>query len=395
MKFKTGATLALLAATTATSAYAGGIERTTQSAMVLYGEGNRIELSFGHASPSLTGTDLALNDTGNVADDFNLPSLAVKMDINDQWSLAMIYDRPFGADVEYDYAGASQQQPAFLAGTSAEAKVEALTLLAKYQATERFSVFGGLRFQKASGDITLGGAAYASRPVYADPQDPPIGYTPNLNGYNVALNDGTGVGYVLGAAYEIPEIALRVALTYNSSIEHDFDTVERNIPNVPANNGSQIPGPLTSTLKVKTPESWNLEFQSGIAADTLIMGSIRYVKHSEFLIDPTYGPSLVDLSDTTTYNLGIGRRFTPKLAASVMVGYEAEGDTLVSPLAPSTGKTSLSLGVSYKVTDTFEVSGGVSKIWVGDAIAAPGGVGVAPFEDNDATAFGVKFAYSF
>ncbi|MBY5974048.1 outer membrane protein transport protein [Ferrimonas balearica] len=348
-------------------------------------------MSFGSASPSLTGADNFGNATGNVAGDFTLPSFALKMDVTDQLSLAMIYDKPFGADIEYDYTGTMP----LLAGTSAKADVDALTLLAKFQATDRVSVFGGLRFQKATGDITLGGAAYASRPVYADPQDPPIGFTPNLNGYNVALTNGTGVGYVLGAAYEIPDIALRVALTYNSSIEHDFDTTERNIPNVQANDGSQIPGPLTSTLKVKTPESWNLEFQSGIAADTLIMGSIRYVKHSEFQIDPTYGPSLVDLSDTTTYNLGLARRFTPKLAGSIMVGYEAEGDTLVSPLAPSTGKTSLSIGLSYKVTEAFEVSGGVSKIWVGDATAAPGGTPVAPFEDNDATAFGLKVAYTF
>ena len=374
MRFKSSALLALLAATTATSAYAGGIERTPQSAMVLYGEGNRFELSFGSASPSLSGADAFGNATGNVADDFTLPSFALKMDVTDKLSLAMIYDKPFGADIYYDYTGAGPTQPALLAGTSAKADVDALTVLAKYQATDRVSVFGGLRFQKASGDITLGGVAYSQGPV-------------DLNGYNVKLEDGTGVGYVLGAAYEIPDIALRVALTYNSSIEHDFDTIETNTP--------AGPGPLESTLDVKTPESWNLEFQSGIAADTLVMGSIRYVKHSEFKIDPTYGPDLVDLSDTTTYNLGIGRRFTPKLAGSIMVGYEAEGDTLVSPLAPSTGKTSLSIGLSYKVTETFEVSGGVSKIWVGDATAAPGGNPVAPFEDNDATAFGLKVAYTF
>lgn len=371
MRFKSSALLALLAATTATSAYAGGIERTPQSAMVLFGEGNRFELSFGSASPSLSGTDAAMNDTGNVADDFTLPSFALKMDVTDQLSLAMIYDKPFGADIYYDYTSAGPMQPALLAGTTAKADVDALTVLAKYQATDRVSVFGGLRFQKASGEITLDGAAYGG-----------------LAGYNVELEETTSTGYVLGVAYEIPDIALRVALTYNSAIEHDFDTVE-NIN----------PGATTST-KTKTPSSWNLEFQSGIAQDTLLMGSIRYVKHSEFKIEPVAftaasGGGLVDLSDTTTYNLGIGRRFTPKLAGSIMVGYEAEGDTLVSPLAPSTGKTSLSIGLSYKVTETFEVSGGVSKIWLGDATAAPGGNPVAPFEDNDATAFGLKVAYTF
>ena len=57
--------------------------------------------------------------------------------------------------------------------------------------------------------MTLSGAAYGP-----------------ISGYNVQLDQDWGVGFVVGAAYEIPDIAGRVSLTYNSKVEHQFDTVE-------------------------------------------------------------------------------------------------------------------------------------------------------------------------
>ncbi|PJE25942.1 Long-chain fatty acid transport protein [Pseudooceanicola antarcticus] len=369
MKVQASVLLTLLGAT---AAHAGGIERTSQSAMLLFAEGNRMELSYGAVSPSLTGRDYSGNDIGNVGNSYGLPSFGLKFDLSEKVAVALIYDTPFGADIEYDYGGANQR----LDGTMAKADVTALTLLAKYQATDRVSVFGGIRRQTAEGQITLDGLAYGGAP--------PGG----LTGYSVELNNGAGTGYVLGAAYEIPEIALRLALTYNSEISHDFDTVEYGL----------APMGLAGTMSSKTPESLQLEFQTGIAADTLLMASIRHVKHSAFKIRPQFSDTdLVDLSDTTTYRLGVGRRFTPKLAGQVSVAYEAAGDPLVSPLAPSTGSTQLSLGLSYQVTEALEVSGGVSYVWLGDATPETGTPDTphADFNDNSATALGLKIAYRF
>ena len=79
----------------------------------------------------------------------------------------------------------------------------AFTGLAKYNATDRFSVYGGLKIESLKGSITINAL------------------NPALN-YNLSVNNDYKVGYVAGAAYEIPDIALRVALTYESGIEHDF-----------------------------------------------------------------------------------------------------------------------------------------------------------------------------
>ena len=113
------------------------------------------------------------------------------------------------------------------------------------------------------------------------------------------------MSYLVWVAYEKPEIALRVALTYNSKISHDFDTVER----------SALTGgvDLAGTTTVESPQSVNLEFQSGVAKDTLVFGSIRWVDWSNYVIDPTYytppSPLVSYDSDTVTYTLGVGRRF--------------------------------------------------------------------------------------
>ncbi|MCA0921768.1 OmpP1/FadL family transporter [Pseudooceanicola nanhaiensis] len=361
MRVGTIAAGAVMAIAASNAAYAGGIERTTQSAMLLFAQGNRVELSYGHVNPELTGTTVDTASVPNVADSFNLPSIGLKMDVTDRVALALIYDKPFGADILYDPSNI------VLGGTIAEAETTALTALAKFKINENVSVFGGLRFQKAEGEITLSGAAYGV-----------------ASGYNVKLEENWATGYVVGAAYEIPEIAFRLALTYNSAIEHDFDTKENIAPGV------------TSTTNVKTPQSVNLEFQTGIAEDTLLMASVRWAEHSAFRIKPTaFGRDLVSLEDTTTYTLGVARRFTPKFAASISVAYEAPGKELVSPLSPRTGLTAVTLGGSYKVSEQVEISGGISHIWFGDAMPQTAGTARGDFTDNTATAFGLKVAYSF
>lgn len=367
-------------ALSATALQAGGIERTTQSAMILYETGNVLELSLGYVEPSLTGESLVVpgEKIGNVADDFYLPSFAVKFDATDKLAFALIYDRPFGADVAYT-------DGLTFGGTIADANTTALTALAKYQFNENWSAFGGLRFQQAKGDIRLEGLAYGP-----------------VSGYEVNLDKTSGVGYVLGAAYEIPDIALRVALTYNSSITHDMDTTESG-PLIPVAPGVALPlldG--TGETEVKTPESWNLDFQTGIAKDTLLFGGIRYVKHSQFRVDPdnfvtVTGNGLIDLEDTTAYTLGVGRRFNDQFSAAISATYEAPGDELVSPLAPKTGYTQLRLAGSYNVNENVTVSGGVSYFWLGDAKPETGtpDVARAEFENNDAWGVGLKVAYRF
>jgi long-chain fatty acid transport protein len=362
------------------SAQAGGIDRSGQGLGPLFETGRYFELSFGHVSPSVDGTNLAIGplpaggSTGEVVNDYFQWAFSYKADINDQLSYAIILDKPFGADVSYP--GNPGGSP--LGGTFADADATALTGILRYKFDGGFSAHGGLRAQQAGGEIGLGGFAYGGPPGTG------------LNGYRVQLDDDIAYGYLVGVAYEKPEIALRVALTYNSSITHKFSTTQTML-------GTPI-APITTT-EVELPQSVNLDFQSGVAKDTLVFGQIRWVDWSAFLIDPLGFPGngLVELEDTTTYTLGVGRKFSDAWAGSISVSYEDKGtDDLVSPLAPTNGRIGVSLGAAY-TRDNMKISMGLNYTKVGDARPETGtpDTARASMTDNDLIGVGVKVGWSF
>ncbi|UWR27800.1 outer membrane protein transport protein [Sulfitobacter sp. S223] len=357
----------LLASTT--SAYAVGLDRSGQDINVLFETGNHIQFRFGSINPDIDGADQQVfggASIGNVADDFRVLGLGFKYELTDKLSFAVIADEPFGSDVVYPGDPAST----FLGGTSAIVESYAVTALARYKFTDKWSVHGGLKYQEVSADVTLGGLAYRS-----------------ANGYQGSFEADGAVGFVLGTAYERPDIALRVALTYHSKVSHDLRTTE-------TING--VPIAPISTTEVHTPESLNLSFQSGVAKDTLVFGSLRYARYGDTEVSPigfttNTGNSLTDLEDGFDFELGVGRRFNEKWSGSVAAGFSTKGnDDLVSPLAPTNGSKHISLGVKYDVSDRMAVSGGVRYTFLGDAIAAPAGNAVADFDDNTAVSIGLN-----
>lgn len=353
------------------SAQAGGIDRSGQSIGVIFETGNYAELSFGSVSPSVSGTSvigLGNRPSGDMADDYSQVSGAVKTAFTDRLDFALIFDQPYGANVLYPtgtgyYAG----------GSSATLESNALTGVVQYTLPSNFSVFGGLRYQ------TMG--AVASVPFVA-------GYTAN------GASDG-GVGYLVGVAYEKPEIALRVALTYNSEIDHEIDTVE-----TAAN--PRLPPTLSTVTDVTSPQSVNLEFQSGVAKDTLVFGSIRWVEWSKFHISPrlyglaTSGGSLVSYDDDTiTYSLGVGRRINENWSAAISFGYEKSNGGFASNLGPTDGNTSVGIGATY-TKDNMKITGGVRYVDIGDAqVQIPGFSPSGNFANNHAIGFGLKVGFSF
>lgn len=365
----TSAALALVSG----SAMASGLDRTGQPIGLIFEEGTYAEFSFATTSVDLSGNDrTTLNPlgsaTGDVGERFNMFGAGYKRDLSDQLSFAVIFDQPWGVDVNYPVGGS-----VLLGGTTAQADSNAITALLRYKFNERFSVHGGLRYQEIDGQINLAGAAYGAIP----------GGT-----YNVRVNKDGAFGWVAGVAYEIPEIALRASLTYSSEIEHDFD-VDETFAGFPAANAS------TSTT-TKTPQSVNLDFQTGVAKDTLLFGGIRWAEHSVTDLAPTtLGRDLIDLDDSFTYTLGVGRRFNEQWSGSLALIYaDVDGDDLVSPLAPTHGYEAIRLGVQYK-QDQMTISAGIRYTQLGDAVASPGGNPVTNFRDNDAVSFGLKVGYNF
>lgn len=385
MKFAMTGMAALLVGTT--PLMAGGIERAPQSLGILFEQGNYAELSFGGADPTVQGNDnpplgapFPQRSTGDVANGYGFAGLGYKHQISDALSAALIIEQPFGADVTYTPAA---DGGSFLLG-STRARVDSTTVTAllRYRMANNFSVHGGLRGSRADAEVTLAGAGYGG-----------------VSGYNAKMDQAWGTGFVVGAAYEVPDIAGRISLTYNSKVQHKFDTVE-------SLNGVALG---ESTTTVDTPESLTLEAQTGVAPGTLVFGSIRWVNWSEFTVSPRifsraptvddpvgFGVSagLVSLEDTTTYTLGVGRQFNDTWAGSATLTYEPKGDDLVSPLAPTNGRVGLTLAAVYTM-DNIKITTGVNYSRLGDASPQTGGVERAAMKDSDLLGIGVRIGYKF
>ncbi|KUJ80113.1 OmpP1/FadL family transporter [Ruegeria profundi] len=359
----------------ATGAYAGGLDRSGQGVNILFEEGSVVQLRLGYVNPDVSGEQNGV-PSGNVTNDFFTPGLAYKHSFSERVDFALIYDQPFGADIEYptDYPLSINPVPPAIGGRTgvlaATADVDAITALLRYKFDGGFSAIGGIRAQRASANVTV----------------------PIVAGYEFDADAETDFGYVVGVAWERPEIAARVSLTYNSKITHKFSSTES------FNQAPPVPAALVTIddeTEVETPQSVNLDFQTGVAPKTLLFGSIRWVDWPQTVLAPDayvgiVGDNLVDYEDETfTYTLGLGYQFSEEFSGAVSVGYERDTGSIVSNLGPTNGFWSLGVGGTYSI-ENAQISGGVRYTDVGDATTTTGG----EFSGNSAWSVGFQITYS-
>lgn len=383
MKHFTTSASVLLATTSL--AFAGGVDRSGQFLGPLFekgGEtGSHVSLGFGRISPSAEASNLGVS---NPLIDYNSVGLAYKTDFTDTLSFALILEEPYGADIQYPLASP-------FVGGGASVSSEQVTAVLRYKFNENWSVHGGIRALQMQGNIDT----FTANPFATGPADALLPITANAN-------SDVNFGGLVGVAYERPEIALRVALTYSSSIGSEFSGSETLFGDA----ARTIPiGAGPTSFTVDSPKSFNLEFQSGVAENTLVFGSIRHARYDGYnLTTPVntalFGGALGEInyvnftSNTTTYNLGVGRRFNDRWAGTVSISYEAPGTKpSTTALAPTTGSRGIAVGARYS-GDVATISGGVSYIIPGDQ-DVNSAVGIAQFNDNDAVAFGLRVGFDF
>lgn len=446
--------LAVFSTLTATAAQAAGLDRSGQDVTAFLQDGTYAEAVYTYIDANVTGKDTAGKDTGDIAEAYDFFRYGVKADINDTFSVGVLYDEPFGAAIQYDgnsnfvadknatatiFAQAinqatkaqlndsftyrraikpvldsvkSPQRARAVASTletnSAQAKPIAdrlraaaahaeatdgqktnveirtnnLTMLvgAKLGANKNFQIYGGPVAQRVKGEVHLRGPAYQV-----------------MTGYDAKIATDTQLGWAAGLAFYKPEIALKAALTYRSEIEHNSEIAET-IP-VTTYAGKK-------DFKVTLPDSWNLDFQTGVNPTTLLTAKVRYVPWSDFDIRPTqytettklrYPQGLPIISydkDQWSAEVGLGKRVSDRLAVSGAVGWDSGAGNPASSLGPIKGYYSLGLGARYNVTPEWSLSLGGKYFKFGDAQAQlPTKDKVGNFDSNDGYALGVKLAY--
>ena len=346
----------------------GGLERMVPTTRALFEKGNYFEFSWAHVSPELEGRGGALEPlglgTGDILESYDQFGYAFKTDLNCCTSFAVSLEQPWGVNTNYPLIATSGYS-----GTFADLNAHALYGTFKRKLGQGLSVYGGVTGQtvRASASFGFGGAIGLGGP------------------YTVVAQRDEGIGFHGGVGYEIEKIKARIALTYYSEIETNHATAET------------IGAVTTATsTQVTTPQSVNLEFQSGIAKDTLAFGSVRWVDWSKFAIAPptftgALGVPLVNFTeDWLTYTLGIGRRFNEYFSLATVASYTPSTSQVLTTLGPIDGRFSIGVAPTFTFGDV-RITAGIRYIDLGEATNFAG----TTFRNGDAIAVGVRTAFNF
>ena len=386
-------TVALAALSAASIASAAGLDRSGQDITAFLQDGVYAEAVYTYLDADVSGEDTSTkrNKIDDIAESYDFFRYGVKADIDDTFSVGILYDEPFGAAA--DYSGKNdfvshEPNPNFGGfiqpngeATNVEVRTENLTgiLGAKFGENKEFQVYGGPVAQRVQADVKLRGKAYGL-----------------ADGYTTHISAGQDYGWLAGASYSKPEIALQAALTYRSEIEHNLSLSE----NFPALALKQMNPNSVGEIEIVTPKSVNFDFQTGINPTTLATAKVRWVPWSDFeIVPPLYNQasklSLVSYDkDQWLVELGLAKRLTPALAVTGNIGWDSGAGNPVTSLGPIEGYYSAGLGAKYNLTDNWAISAGGKYLWFGDAEGQiPSKVIVSDFEDNDGFALGVKLSY--
>ncbi|MDO4580429.1 MAG: transporter [Acinetobacter sp.] len=385
---------------------AAGLDRSGQSISAFLQPGNYAEAGISVLDPEVQGKDNAGNKVSDMAEDYYFPTAAIKIQATDKISLGLLYDQPFGADSQYapesNAFATVNTNTGVLEGTSVEVKTNSITALIGYQPNENWNVYAGPVYQSVKAKVSLRGTAYRGPQV--------------LGGYDIDLKESEAYGWLAGFAYSIPEIALKAAVTYRSEIKHELDTTETfgfgtdGALYIPGLTGTLLGKPVIPTYhkaEITTPQSVNIDLQSGIAKNTLAFANIRWVHWDQFAVKPAYlfqltgaltgkQQNLVDYSDDQwSATVGVGRKFNSHWSGSASVGYDSGAGNPVTTLGPTEGYWSVGLGGLYSPAENYFIQAGVKYFWLGDATARTGTTNVGEFEDNYALGYGLKIGYRF
>ena len=350
------------------------LERINIDPSFMFKEGSNAEIGFANIDPSLpavkgTGSAFTFQSGLDVGQSFSALTGSVKTEMGDNFDLGLFYTTQ-GNGVGLDYGTITGLQGNVT--IKADLEIPTLAAIGKYQINDAMSVFIGAKQVSVKSGATLKLGSDTDNNVVPDVTS------------HWELAKKSGIGAVYGAAYEMPEIALRVVLT----IEDDIDL------KIPATAKGGIAATGTATASIG--DAMSLNFQTGVAEDTLLFGNIRRSNWKDNQVKVPYAvvglKQISSFSDGDSYSLGIGRKINDDLSVSISGFYDGSSGGSISELAPTGATRTLSLGGRYAIADNADLSFGGSYSQRGDALTANY---KASLTDSKVISLGAKVAFSF
>ncbi|WP_230171340.1 outer membrane protein transport protein [Rhizobium sp. CECT 9324] len=327
--------LALLSACAfAGAAQAGGFARGDADTDIIYEDGTAVfRGGYTYVMPDrdydtvngVAGTD------GAHTENYGVPSFAAKFRISDNFSCALTYTQPYGADSTYGTQAQAADRAADVAGGGilGIAGTSNAVRSAEFDTNE----YGGtcaVNFAAGKGDLYFIGGVFSQSFDYKEVKD--FG--------TLEMSDSSEFGYRLGAAYEIKEYALRAEVMYRSQIDHNADGTFLNAsPLLQGALGIPIGAYRSARGYGSLPQSLELNLQSGIAPGWLVFGSVKWTDWSvlqslNYTIDGiARGGVLIPQTkdffwrDGWTISGGVGHTFTDTVSGALSLTWDRGVDT--------------------------------------------------------------------
>ena len=359
------------------TAAAGGFSRGTADTDILFEEGNfNMRAGVTIVAPQRgydTITSPLLGGTVDVTDDeysdtYAIPSAAVKFNVTDDLRCAGTYTQSFGGGATY---GTQATTAGFADGTGT---------ISEGFTSDEFGATCGYKFDLAKGRAWILGGLYAQNFDYEQvvrfPNPAPPGFPPGGTG-TLTFNDDYRAGYRIGAAYEIPEIALRAQVMYRSEIEHSPNGGPGDTFVVRLADGTPVASFPTNGVGT-LPQSVEFKVQSGIAPGWLAFGSVKWTDWSVLdvltynIVGLPNNPRVLEYywKDGWTVTAGVGHAFSENVSGLVGLTWDKGVSTTEDA---HTDTYTLFTGVSLKdqLGGELRLGGALSYLTAGSVAADP------------------------
>jgi long-chain fatty acid transport protein len=365
-------TLALVAS--AGIANAGGYSRGSANLDPLFDGGTSLSSSMTFVAPSrgydavngvATGVrptpvpGISADTSAKFSESYAVFGSTVAFDVVSNVRCAGTFAQPYGADANYGWS-----QILSGAGSTTSNSLSSIEL----GATCSYSLKAG------PGNLYFIGGVFNESVKYDEARG--FGFGSPFGGGDVSLK-GNGFGYRIGAAYTIPEYAIKASLIYRSSVDQNIEGLTRNPAFGPAFSAG-----VASFAEATTPQSVKLSLQSGIAPNWLAFGSVEWTDWSEiqqigvFAKPGVLGAGAVPLGltidaffrDGLTVTGGVGHKFNEKVSGLVSVTWD-RGVSKGANVSTFSDTWTLAAGASYDFNEKISLRGGFAYSRL-DAITA-------------------------